>query len=194
MVGDQAVDSGAAVTITPSSQYPVSAGDQMTASVSFGTGPEPWTLTIDDVTAHWAAPFSVSLAQFTYEGTPGRSSAEWIVESPEVCDESNDCFLGMLPDFAPVSFTDATAQAGGSPEPISSFSPTAVEITAQGSTTLLAAPGPLDATGDAFTDTWYASADALAAGPLEGADASHIVTFRTSLQDLPVPMRARGVG
>ncbi len=55
----------------------------------------------------------------------------------------------------PVSFTGATATGNGQTGPISSFPFTALQIT--GGSTVFAAAGPLDVTGDGFTDTWYAN-------------------------------------
>ena len=57
-----------------------------------------------------------------------------------------------LADFGTVSFTGATATGNGNTGPISSFAYTALQMT-NGSIPL-ATIGPLDSTGQDFTDTY----------------------------------------
>ncbi len=140
MYGDEAVDEGAEVALS-SSSYPVSPGDAMTASVSVADS--VWTLAIADTTRGWSYSIEIPWA------APWRSSAEWIVERPEV-----GYSLSELADFASASFTGASASDGTTSGPISAFSFQPIEM--DGST-LLAAPGPLDPGGEGFADTWYAS-------------------------------------
>ena len=141
MYGDPAVDDGYQVSL-PSASYPVAPGDAMTASVVLHGS--TWDLSIANATAGWT--FEEAIPSPT--PAPSQSSAEWIVERPEV-----DGALAVLTDFASVTFTDATATGDSAAGPITSFSwaPVAME----GSTTL-AQPGPLTADGEGFTDTWYA--------------------------------------
>jgi hypothetical protein len=140
MYGDEAVDEGAEVALS-SSSYPVSPGDAMTASVSVADS--VWTLAIADTTKGWSYSIEIPWA------VPWRSSAEWIVERPEVGSS-----LSALSDFGSAGFTGASAADGTTSGPISAFSFQPIEMNGS---TLLAAPGPLDPDGESFTDTWYAS-------------------------------------
>jgi hypothetical protein len=142
MYGDEAVNDGYEVPLS-SSSYPVSPGDAMIASVSFSGS--KWTLAIADTTRAWN--YSVEIVQPAQP--PARSSAEWIVERPEV-----DSSLSALSDFGSTGFTGASATDNATSGPISAFSFQPLEM--DGST-LLAAPGALDPTGEQFGDTWYAS-------------------------------------
>lgn len=146
MYGDSAVDNGYEVELNPASgYYPVSPGDTITASVSVSGS--SWTLSVADSTQHWnySTPISFSGAS--------KSSAEWIVERPEVC--SRSCSLTSLADYGSVTFSNATASVGSSSEPISSYANTGIEM--ENGTTPLATPGALNATGNGFTDVWQAS-------------------------------------
>jgi hypothetical protein len=144
MYGDNAVNSGYEVELSPSS-YPVSHGDAMNASVSVAGS--TWTLSISDTTQGWN--FST---QIGYSGA-AESSAEWIVERPEIC--SFSCRLASLADFGTVTFTGSQASVGSNSSTISGNPDTAIEMV-NGSTPL-ATPGSLDGAGDSFTDTWQAS-------------------------------------
>jgi len=127
---------------------PVAAGDVITASV--GLSGSIWLFDLADATKGWTT--SIPVASPT--PSPAQASAEWIVEDPPTsCDPQ--CTPGTLADFSPVTFSGATATGNGRTGPISSFPFTAMQIT--GGSTVFAAPGPLDATGDGFTDTWYAN-------------------------------------
>ena len=142
MYGDPNVSGGYAVPLSASTN-PVSAGDQMTGSVSF-TGSE-WVLALSDATQNWTF-------QVQFPSTPGLSqgSAEWMVEDPNGCSPSCE----VLSQYSPVQFTQARATANGQSGLISSFPLTAMAID-QNSTTL-ATVGPLDRAGDGFTDSWLA--------------------------------------
>jgi hypothetical protein len=146
MYGDPNVNNGYEVPLSNSS-YPVAPGDAMTASVSLsGT---TWTLQIADTTKDWS--FSTNIA--TYTPAPAQSSAEWVVERPQVC--SSSCGLAALSDFGSSTFDAASATvAGGTSRPISALNFTPLEMVGS---TVLAAPGGLDATGEQFADTWSAS-------------------------------------
>ena len=142
MYGDNAVNEGAEVALS-TSKYPVSPGDAMTATVSLSGS--TWTLAIADTTKSWN--YSIPIA--SPSPAPERSSAEWIAERPEVGGS-----LAALSDFGSVSFTGASATDGTTSGPISAFAFQPLEMV---ESTLLAAPGPLDPTGESFTSTWYAS-------------------------------------
>jgi len=143
--GVSPVNNGYEVELSPST-YPVHPGDAMSAKVSVsGT---TWTFSIWD-TSRWAAAFTTSIA---FSGA-AQSSAEWVAERPELC--SNTCSTASLADFGSVTFSNATATTtGGSSEPISSYSDTAIEMVNNNGSTVLAVPGPLN--GEGFTDTWKA--------------------------------------
>jgi hypothetical protein len=135
-----------AVDLSPVS-YPVSPGDAMNATVSVaGT---TWTLSMADTTARWT--FSTTIDSPT--PTPAQSSAEWIVERPELVG-------GDLPDlahFTTTTFTSATASTGGGSQPISAFSNTPIEMLSENGSAVLAAPGPLSASGTSFDVNWLGS-------------------------------------
>jgi hypothetical protein len=143
MFGDNAVDGGDEVELNPDpGYYPVSPGDQMSASVSVA-GNE-WTLAISDLTKGWNYKTSPAI---TFSAA--QESAEWIVERPEVGSDKTV----PLADFGSVTFTNATVN--GTSDPISEFTPLSIGMVGNGST-FLAAPGPLSASGENFTDNWEA--------------------------------------
>jgi hypothetical protein len=148
MYGDNAVADGNEVPLS-SSTYPVEAGDAMSAAVSLSGS--TWTLEIADATRNWH--YSIGIAQPS--PAPSQASAEWIVERPEVCSES--CELANLSQFVSVGFTAATATSGSTTGPISDFHPSAIEMMDNSYASVLASPGPLDTTGEQFTDSWLAS-------------------------------------
>ncbi len=141
LYGDDAVNDGDEVPL-PNSTYPVSPRDALTASVSLSGS--MWTLTVADLTANWT--YSIKLPSWT--PAPKQSSAEWIVERPQVGS------LTALSNFGSVSFTTATAVDSATSGSISAFSPQPLEMVGS---TLLAVPGGLDPAGRSFTDTWQAS-------------------------------------
>jgi hypothetical protein len=142
MFGDPAVNQGYAVAL-PGSSYPVAAGDVMTGAVSVSG--QIWQLTLTDATQGWN--FQTQLA--SPAGGLSQNSAEWMVEDPDGCQPQ----CQQLAEYSPVRFTAATATLGGDSEPIAGFPATAMQIE-QGAN-VLAAPGPLDSTGTAFTDSWF---------------------------------------
>jgi hypothetical protein len=145
MYGDSAISGGDEVQLPAG--HPVSPGDAMSASVSVVDN--VWTLAISDSTKGWSY---VPTQTITFPAN--QESAEWIVERPEVCDPK--CALTALADFGSVTFTSATATDNGTSGSISAFSASAIEMLANNNTTALAAPGPLSASGESFTDNWDA--------------------------------------
>ena len=148
MYGDSAVNNGSEVELAPSS-YPVYPGDAMTASVSVAN--TVWTLAISDAgsAAHshnWQYSTNIN-----YAGA-AQSSAEWVVERPEICYLFFGCSLTTLANFGSVTFTSATATDNGTTGPISAVSYVGIEMV-NGSTPI-AVPGALDSTGTIFTDTY----------------------------------------
>lgn len=130
------------------SKYPVQPGNSLTATVSVSGS--TFTLTLKNNSAGWTFTTTQSgsgLAQ---------SSAEWIAESPEICNGSR-CSLAKLADFGTVGFTSATAATGGSQEPISYFTADGGphEIVCETSSgTVRAQPSALGSGGNNFTVTW----------------------------------------
>jgi uncharacterized repeat protein (TIGR02543 family) len=146
MYGDDSVNGGDEVKLSTGS-YPVAPGNAMSGSVSYGSG--TWTLAITDATAGWS--YSIPIA--APSPPPSELTAEWIMETPEVCDPS--CGLQPLPDFGSTTFTNASVTSNGTVGTISanSFSASA---TVNGSDVLMI-PGQLNDNGTSFVITWDAS-------------------------------------
>ena len=138
----------------------VAAGDELAATVSLDASGQP-TLTLEDRTR--ATGFTKVL-RGVHVRALATNSAEWIVEGPSRSG-------GVLTDFGSVSFTDATAtQAGASgvhtgsvddpawryvePDVLGAGDAGAHQSAVESS----AAPGPLAATGEAFTVNFGAAA------------------------------------
>ena len=151
MLGDQAVNGGAQVNLTPGSAYPVAAGDSMSATVSYDGISSVWTLTINDSTRPWLNP---STTHITWSA-PEDASAEWIAERPELCNGAG-CSLASLADFGTTTFTNASAVANGTTGSIAALDGVPAEmVRSDTDSTLLAEPSPLSA-GDVFTVAWFA--------------------------------------
>jgi Peptidase A4 family len=138
------------------SGFTVSPGNTVTAEVSYSSSSGQFTVTITDGSQHYSTSSSVSGAS--------RSSAEWIIERPELC--SFFCRLTSLSNFGTVSLgTDYTSVSGtnfatvsGTNGPIGSFGSSVVRITMINSSgKTLAEPSVLTSDGTSFTETWYAS-------------------------------------
>ena len=129
-----------------STQYPVSAGDTMTGTVT-STSASSYTLSLTDAQHHWT--FSMPVSGSSY----ARSSAEWVAEAPSSC---SLLFCSALPlsNFGQVTFSNARATSTeGTTGPISGFTDAAITMSDNGTT--LATPGPLvpnsNNTADAFS-------------------------------------------
>lgn len=133
--------------------FPVNAGDQIEASVTFAAG--TFTLAITDVTTSQSQSTLASCASCR------RASAEWIIERPALCTRKGTCFLSVLPDFATATLSSATATSTDLPtaSPISSFTDTPIDmIQPKGSSVeLLDQTDPLGTTGDTFSAQWERS-------------------------------------
>jgi uncharacterized repeat protein (TIGR02543 family) len=147
MFGDASVNDGEMVELS-SSSYPVSPGDVMSAAVQYADG--NWRLSVDDVTQGWT--FSINYASPT--PPPAQDSAEWIVETPDVC--TSGCALASLPDFGTTTFTNASVTDNGTTGSITSTVNVASEAFGSGGDVLMS-PGALNAEGTSFTVTWQAS-------------------------------------
>jgi hypothetical protein len=147
MVGDPLENGGYSVTLSTPTEYLVAAGDTITASVSELGG--QWTLTLSDSALIAADSWSWSYVADVPPGyDPPQSSAEWIVERPEVSD-----VLPPLAHFAtPVAFTGASATLDGTPGPIGAPGAQDAAVTMVGDIYALATPSQLS--GDSFSVTW----------------------------------------
>jgi hypothetical protein len=136
----------------------VQPGDRLSAHVAVNG--DTVTVSISDLTGH--ATFSKRLQM----SSPTVSSAEWIAEAPSRClsASSQDCHILSLADFGKVTFTGASASAGGRTGSITSglgqVSALKLEATpgfgrlyataAQAN----ASPGALSGHGSSFTVEW----------------------------------------
>jgi hypothetical protein len=130
------------------SKYKVSPGDTITAEVKrSGTS---YVLSMKDVTAGWT--FSINKTSSTAKN----SSAEWVIESPEICGTS--CSLAKLADFGKITFSKSEAATTGGDEPISKFTagsgPHKITMTGTPKTVIRSVPGKLTTNGEGFTTTW----------------------------------------
>ena len=129
--------------------FPVDAGDTIVSAVTYAGG--QFSLSLSDTTSGQKGGFTAACTSCR------RSSAEWIVERPELCTRSGNCFLSELPDFgtATVSGDSATVE-GGSPTPISGFTNTPIDMyqPVGSGVELLDQTGVLSATGDSFPVVW----------------------------------------
>jgi hypothetical protein len=144
LYGDSAENSGDEIELSPTDGYPLSPGDSITASVTDSGG--TWTFDVTDG-SKWAFTTSV-----VFEGA-SESSAEWIVERPELCGRT--CSLTSLANFGSVTFTNASTTSGAGTGTI--ISNADVDIDMVNGSTLLAVPGALVAGGDSFVDNWQAA-------------------------------------
>jgi hypothetical protein len=147
--GDNGLNGGAEVPLSTTS-YPVVAGDVIAATVNVSSN--EWTFSlIDTSTAHSSWSYNNDDAPILFTD-PDQSTAEWIVERPEICSGS-DCSEAALPDFGTVTFTDASLTiASGTTGPITQEPDTPLALDA--THTLYALPGVLSDGGTEFTVTW----------------------------------------
>lgn len=123
----------------------VQAGDSMSAHVSYDVSTTTWTLALSDTTQNWT--FSTTII----DGLLSRSSIEWIVERPEVCNPT--CSLTSLSDFSTFTMTGATAQTGT----VSPESGVSIDMVGNDSSTVLSRVGSLSTDGESFSVTWQNS-------------------------------------
>jgi hypothetical protein len=126
------------------SGHPVSAGDQMSASVTVsGT---QWMLTLHSSTPSWD--FTEPVTQSGLQ----EASVEWIAERPTVNGQ-----YAVLTNFGTVTFTGASATLGGQSGTIASVGGQPIEMVNSSDTHVLASPGALGGSGNSFTATWLAA-------------------------------------
>jgi hypothetical protein len=134
------------------SGHTVYPGDSITASVSVDDD-DDWTFAMADTTSPHT--WSYTNPTTIYWAGADESSAEWIVERPQLC--TPDCQLTALANFGTAAFSNALANAGNGSQSIAALGGSPVQmIRSDSDSTLLAGPGALDGTGEIFSDTWYA--------------------------------------
>jgi hypothetical protein len=126
-------------------------GDAITTSVSETSS--VWTFVVTDTSTHHTN-WTFTSSPITFSAS--QSSAEWIIERPEICDPS--CSLSSLADFGTTGESDAsTTTAHLTDAPIDAFSSVDIEMINTADTYALAVPSALGSGGNNFTDTWEAS-------------------------------------
>lgn len=143
MWGNAALNDGQWVFL-PTASDPVAPGDAVSATVTFANG--QWVFTVDDTTAGWSS--STPVAQAI--PPPAQSSAEWVVESGQIC--VNNCVTATLADTTPVTFSHAESTFAGANGSISSW-PTQSEAI-EDSGHAVDQVSALDPTGSSFTVTY----------------------------------------
>ncbi len=119
--------------------FPVDAGDTITAEVSYSGGDYTLTITNETQNVTYTRTDTISGAQ--------NSSAEWVVEAP---------WLGRvlpLADFGTTYLSDCTATIDGTTGPISTWDYDAITMVWKRGNK--AVPSILSSSGDAFSVTWY---------------------------------------
>ena len=148
--------------LVPAAEVPVAMtvqpGDRFSAHV--GVSGDTVTVSLSDLTRHTT--FSKRLRT----GSPTVSSAEWIAEAPSRCvsSSSQDCHVLSLADFGNVTFTGASASAGGRTGSITSGLGAVSALTLEASQSYgrmyatsagaNASPGALSGNGSSFSVAW----------------------------------------
>jgi hypothetical protein len=126
------------------SQYPVSPGNTLTASVTYN-GNGTYTLKMSS-SRGWN--FST-----TQSGSFDNSSAEWIAEAPSSCGFT--CTVLPLANFGTMNFSASTANGNSIGSYGSSVWQEITMVTSGG--TVKAQPSALGSDGASFSDTWHHS-------------------------------------
>jgi hypothetical protein len=97
--------------------FAVHAGDIIDSSVTYSTTTSEFTLTISDLSTGKSSSTSATCA------TCARTSAEWIVERPELCNNAGtNCFLTELADYGTTTMSGDEAQlTGGNTKGVGGF-------------------------------------------------------------------------
>ena len=145
MYGDTNVNCNCSNSVPLSSAYPVAPGDVITAVVDDTNA--TWTLSLFDATANWH--FAVSITGAT--PTPTQSSAEWILEAPTICSDSqcSTSSTASLAPTGPVTFTQAGATSSTATGSIIDFPDVGLTLNSASSPTV--SPGPLSSDGTSFS-------------------------------------------
>jgi Peptidase A4 family len=130
--------------------FKVKPGDKIDARVKFANG--KFTLTIADLTSHKKATKTASCAQCQ------RSSAEWIVERPALCNNAGTkCFITKLANFHVTTMGADTAAAGGATKNLGAFNNIPifmVDPLKAGGFISLDTTSALNKAGNSFSVTW----------------------------------------
>ncbi len=129
--------------------FPVHAGDVMDTTASYAGG--KFTLTVSDLSSGRTS------SNVAVCGVCTRSSAEWIVERPALCN-SAFCYITALADFRTTTMTgDVAGVVGGTAKPVSAFTNYAIFMVQPLSKGFISLDnvGPFRPALDAFTTTWY---------------------------------------
>jgi Peptidase A4 family len=130
--------------------FNVRPGDVISAAVSYKAG--VFSLTISDLTSGKSATHTATCSSCA------RASAEWIVERPELCNNSGtQCFLTELANFGTTSMGGDTAQvAGGTVKGVSGFTKYQIFMVNPIKKGLISLDtvGPLQQAGRSFAVTW----------------------------------------
>ena len=154
MVGDSAVNNGDEVELSPST-YPVHPGDAMSADIEYGTqtGEDVWNLNIVDSTQEWNFDSTIDFAGAS------RSSAEWIIERPELA--GNPPTLADLADFGTTTMSGAYASDNGTTDGSIGYLGGLAVTMVDSQSNLLAIPSAYRGEGEGgvsnFTDYWETS-------------------------------------
>ena len=131
----------AGLVVLPTGTYPVTPGDQLSASVHVSGA--TYTLDLQDG-AKWTYSTSVNTPT-----TEQNASAEWIAESPSTCGKK--CKPGLLADFGSVTFTGASADSTALVDEAPAAQP--ITMTTKKAALTLAVPGTITA-ASGFVVTW----------------------------------------
>jgi Peptidase A4 family len=131
--------------------FAVHAGDIIDSSVTYSTTTSEFTLTISDLSTGKSSSTSATCA------TCARTSAEWIVERPELCNNAGtNCFLTELADYGTTTMSGDEAQlTGGNVKGVGGFNNIPIDMVdpvSGGGFISLDTVGAV--TAKSFTTTW----------------------------------------
>ena len=133
--------------------FAVHPGDIIQATVSYSDSTANFTLSVSDLSTGKSTNFSDTCT------TCERSSAEWIIERPALCNNAETkCFITQLADFGTTTMTGDEAQVdGGKLKGVGAFNNIAIDIVnpdanGDGGFYSLDTVGPVS--GKSFTATW----------------------------------------
>jgi Peptidase A4 family len=135
------------------SVFKVNPGDIITATVSYSDSTSEFSLTVSDLSTGKTSTNSFPCSTCT------RSSAEWIIERPALCNNAGTkCFITELADFGTTTMTGDEAQVdGGTLKGVGAFNNDAIDIVnpdanGDGGFYSLDTVGPVS--GKSFTAYW----------------------------------------
>ena len=123
-----------------------SPGSPITASVTYSSSGFTATITNTKTAESFSTTQTVSGA--------ARSSAEWVVERPELCSFIR-CQLSTLANFGSVSLTSSSATINGVTGPINTFTDVAITMVGSSTGPILAEPSSLSTDGTSFSVAYH---------------------------------------